>query len=215
MSEAHTSSALMDDIYRYQRHIYDLSRKYYLLGRDQLLKEISLTSGETLLEMGCGTGRNLIKAARLYPETKLYGIDLSEEMLATARKSIARAGLQDRITLAKADATRVDAQALFGCSDFDHVMFSYSLSMIPPWNAALDQGAMLLAPKGQLHLVDFGQQEHLPVLFRRVLLKWLAAFHVEPRVGMDAHLQHLAQQYSRTVRFRSLYRGYAVIGSLA
>ena len=26
----------MDRMYRYQRHIYDLTRKYYLLGRDRI-----------------------------------------------------------------------------------------------------------------------------------------------------------------------------------
>ncbi|MDD7911215.1 MULTISPECIES: class I SAM-dependent methyltransferase [Pseudovibrio] len=210
-----SSAALMDDIYRYQRHIYDLSRKYYLLGRDRLLADLRAEPGETILEMGCGTGRNLVKAARLYPQAKLYGIDLSEEMLATARKSVAKAGLSDRIQLAKADATQVDAEALFGISSFDHVMFSYSLSMIPPWQAALDQGARLLGESGRLHLVDFGQQENMPALFKRLLFKWLAAFHVEPRAGMDRFLEQLAVQYGKQSSHKALYRGYATLGTLS
>ena len=56
--------AHMDGIYRYQRYIYDLTRKYYLLGRDRLLADLEPPDGGTILEIGCGTGRNLVLAAR-------------------------------------------------------------------------------------------------------------------------------------------------------
>ncbi len=62
-----THSSLMDDIYRHQRHIYDLTRKYYLLGRDETIRGLTMTSRQSLLEVGCGTGRNLALAAKLYP----------------------------------------------------------------------------------------------------------------------------------------------------
>ena len=47
----------MDRMYRYQRHIYDLTRKYYLLGRDRLIDELQPPVGGHVLEVGCGTGR--------------------------------------------------------------------------------------------------------------------------------------------------------------
>ena len=58
-------------IYRYQRYIYDASRKYYLLGRDRLLDELGPPPGAAVLEIACGTGRNLIKAAQRYPACAL------------------------------------------------------------------------------------------------------------------------------------------------
>jgi len=67
---AHTgasAAAHMDAIYRYQRYIYDASRKYYLLGRDRLIGELAPPPGGSVLEIACGTGRNLVKAARRYP----------------------------------------------------------------------------------------------------------------------------------------------------
>jgi len=70
-------AAHMDGIYRYQRYIYDATRKYYLLGRDLLLDELRPPMGGTVLEIGCGTGRNLILAARRYPSARLYGFDIS------------------------------------------------------------------------------------------------------------------------------------------
>ena len=87
----------MDAIYRGQRHIYDLTRKYYLLGRDRLIAEMAPPNGGTVLELGCGTGRNMILAARKYTDARFYGIDISEEMLITARASVEKAGLAARI----------------------------------------------------------------------------------------------------------------------
>ena len=48
-------AALMDEVYRRQRFIYDLTRKYYLFGRDKLIRELALAPGERLVEVGCGT----------------------------------------------------------------------------------------------------------------------------------------------------------------
>ena len=53
----------MERMYRWQRHVYDLSRKYYLWGRDRLVAELDLGATETLLEVGCGTARNLVAIA--------------------------------------------------------------------------------------------------------------------------------------------------------
>ena len=105
---------LMDGVYRYQRHIYDLTRKYYLLGRDGLIADLNPPAGGAVLEIGCGTGRNLIAVGKAWPKARLYGVDISEAMLDTARASVARAGMADRVTLAQGDACGFDPQALFG-----------------------------------------------------------------------------------------------------
>jgi len=75
---------LMDRIYARQRHIYDASRKYYLLGRDTLIAELAPPPAARVLEIGCGTGRNLIQIALTYPESRCCGVDISSAMLATA-----------------------------------------------------------------------------------------------------------------------------------
>ena len=92
-------AALMDKVYRRQRYIYDLTRRYYLFGRDKLIRELALKPGEAVVEIGCGTARNLIRIARLYPQAELFGLDASQEMLRTAAQNIAAAGLTERITL--------------------------------------------------------------------------------------------------------------------
>jgi S-adenosylmethionine-diacylgycerolhomoserine-N-methlytransferase len=206
----------MDLIYGRQRHIYDATRKYYLLGRDRLIRELAPPAGGSVIEIGCGTGRNLIAAARAYPNATLFGLDISSAMLSTARANLRHAGLEGRITLARGDATRFDAEGLFGRSSFDRAFFSYGLSMIPDWREALVQALQLAAPAGgRLLLVDFGQQERLPAWFRHLLFTWLSRFHVRPCAELEAVLSALARAQNGRLDFRSLYRGYAWLAAIA
>lgn len=199
----------MDAIYRYQRYIYDASRKYYLLGRDRLIDELQPPKGGSVLEVACGTGRNLIAAARRYPEARFFGFDISTAMLETARASIARAHLSGRIQIAQGDATSFDGGRLFGVGHFDRIFISYALSMIPPWEAALQQALGALAPGGRLLIVDFGDQAGLPHWFKRALRAWLAQFSVTPRDALGAELERIAQLPGYSVQHFRLYHGYS------
>lgn len=208
MSDTVAMSNLMDRIYRRQRHLYDSTRKYYLLGRDRLIERLSPPSGGRVLEIGCGTARNLVAAAGAYPQAAFYGIDISAAMLETARAKVARDGLSPRIRLACADATRFDPALLFGVPGFSRVFLSYSLSMIPEWRMALGQAMAWVQPGGELHVVDFGGQEELPRWFRHGLRIWLAQFHVDPRDGLEAAFA--AFYGTGALRtFERPYRGYA------
>ncbi|HUD90928.1 class I SAM-dependent methyltransferase [Sphingobium sp.] len=205
---------LMDGVYRYQRHIYDLTRKYYLLGRDGLIADLDPPAGGAVLEIGCGTGRNLIAVGKAWPGAHLYGVDISEAMLDTARASVTKVGMGDRVALAQGDACGFDAEALFGRAKFERVFISYALSMIPEWEMALAQAARCVAPGGKLEIVDFGQQDELPVLWRRALFGWLGRFHVSPRRELKPAIERLAQDMGGFPHSRTLYRGYAVRGGL-
>jgi S-adenosylmethionine-diacylgycerolhomoserine-N-methlytransferase len=202
----------MDRIYRHQRHIYDITRKYYLLGRDELIASLDAPAGKSVLEIGCGTGRNLILAARRYGAAKFFGLDISAEMLVTGNANLKRAGMDRRIELARADATDFDPVTLFGVDKFDRVFISYSLSMIPDWRGALSEALDHVAPGGKLAIVDFGQQENLPVWFRSLLHAWLRQFHVTPREELSRAIAVEAMKRGFTWRVRPLYRGYAWIG---
>lgn len=212
MSEAlHPAEAAghMDDIYRYQRFIYDASRKYFLLGRDRLLDRLDPQPGDRVLEVGCGTARNLILAARRYPQAKFHGFDISPVMLKTAGTSIARAQLGERISVAQADATNFTRTAPFHHVRFERVFLSYTLSMIPPWHEAMAEAQAALVPGGSMHIVDFGQQANLPAWFRTGLRSWLTGFSVAPRAELRAVLEDLAAKEGGHLVFESLYRDYA------
>lgn len=211
---AQPTAGLMDAIYRRQRHIYDLTRHYYLLGRDMMIDRLNIPASGSVLEIGCGTARNLIATARKYPDAKLYGIDISAEMLKSAETNIRRAGLADRISIAQADAASFDGQALFGSNGFDRIFFSYSLSMIPPWQQALNTAVSNLSPEGALHYVDFSNQQRLPGWFGRLLRAWLSKFHVTPRQELGHELAAIAKTRGGSTDVLSVYRDYAVLGSL-
>jgi S-adenosylmethionine-diacylgycerolhomoserine-N-methlytransferase len=203
---AENHADLMDGMYRYQRHIYDLTRKYYLLGRDQTISNLDLGQNATLLEVGCGTGRNLALAHGHFPQARLYGLDISQEMLISARKTFA--GLPTSADFRVADATAFTPQE-FGTDGFDRVMISYALSMIPDWQRAIDASLAALNPGGQLHIVDFGQQERLPAWFRALLRSWLTKFHVTPRADLREVLRAKADLENAALTFKSIGGGYA------
>jgi S-adenosylmethionine-diacylgycerolhomoserine-N-methlytransferase len=199
----------MNRMYRRQRHIYDGTRRYYLLGRDRLIAGLQPSAGASVMEIGCGTGRNLVLAARLYPDTRFFGIDVSTEMLTSAIAAISRAGLTSQISVAHGDGTAFDPQARFGKPQFDHVMISYSLSMIPDWRRVLEAAAGHLKPGGRLHIVDFGSQERLPAIARALLLRWLAMFDVTPRDDLERVLSVMAETSGGNLTFERPFRGYA------
>ena len=202
-------AALMDDVYRRQRHIYDLTRRHYLLGREYLLDRLAPPPRGHVLEIACGTGNNLAGVLKRHPEVCLYGLDISTEMLATAGKR-----LRGRARLAQGDACAFDALALFGRTEFQRIILSYSLSMIPDWHGALREAARHLAPGGELHVVDFGDQSRLPGWFGRGLRGWLGKFHVSPRDDLAAALSRQAAETGAAAVWTPLHRSYAQYGVL-
>lgn len=193
-------SALMDQVYRRQRLFYDATRKFYLLGRDHLLHELAPAPGANILEIACGTGRNLDQIDHRYPDRHLFGLDISTEMLRSAR-----AKLGDRAQLEQGDACDFNPETMFGQAKFDRIVMSYSLSMIPDWQGAIAQALLHLAPGGELHIVDFGDQKHMPRWFNMALRHWLSRFHVTPR---DTLLATLQSDGAWDVTYKPLFRSY-------
>ena len=209
-----TAASAMDGMYRHQRYIYDLTRRYYLLGRDQLINELDPPVPGSVLEIGCGTARNLLRAAHLYPATQFYGLDVSEEMLKTARAAIDRSHVGDAITVAQADATTFSPAELFGIKKFDRIFISYALSMIPPWEAVIDRAVTQLAPRGELHIVDFGTMTSMPPLPRRAMRAWLARFSVTPRLDLESTINETAKRHGRTASFSQGRFDYSAIARI-
>ena len=196
-----THGALMDQVYKRQRLIYDATRKYYLLGRDYALKQMMPAENAHVLEIACGTGRNLDQFDMRYPKRSLYGLDISSEMLISAEAKLGR-----RAKLALGDACDFSPSDLFDHLQFDQIMMSYCISMIPAWEDAIAEAVRHLTPGGTLHIVDFGDQTRMPRWFDRGLRNWLGKFHVFPR---DSLPDALARLDGVTLRHEPLLRSYA------
>ncbi|HEY2032551.1 MAG TPA: class I SAM-dependent methyltransferase [Rhizomicrobium sp.] len=201
---------LMDSVYRRQRYIYDFTRKYYLLGRDRLIRELDLAPGAKVVEIGCGTGRNLVKLAQRYPGVSFYGLDASREMLKSAERAVAQSGLSERIGLAHGLAEDLSS-AMFGLEEpFTDAIFSYSLSMIPDWKQALMKASAAVGT-GRVHIVDFGDLEGLGAPVAALLRAWLRLFHVTPRKEILQRIESQSGFMEQTESLRILPAHYAFI----
>ena len=204
----------MDAMYRWTRYVYDISRKYYLLGRDRLLREMELQPGDRVLEIGCGTARNLIRLARQNPAIRCYGLDVSTEMLATAEAKVKARKLDQRITLKHCYAEQVDYAGTFQLdAPFDAAFFSYSLSMIPTWPEAIDAALANIKRGGAFYVVDFWDQGGWPHWFRFILQRWLDLFHVHYRPELLEHLQELDKKGVGSLTVKSIARRYAYLAT--
>ena len=209
MSDA---AALMDRMYRRQRHIYDLSRKFYLLGRDEAIAGLDAAARrQRARDRLRHRTQSRQTGAGLSRRRGCSGSTSRARCWRARAASVARAGLSARVALGQGDATAFDPEALFGCAQFDRVMISYALSMIPPWRKALARALDVVAPGGSLHLVDFGDCAGLPGPFRTGLRQWLAAFEVVPRDDLGHVLRALAAERGMTCTIETRFRGYAVL----
>lgn len=177
----------MERRYRFTRHVYDLVRGYASLGCDELLDRIVTSPSTATLEVGCGTGRNLLRLADRPEPGRLYGLDASHAMLTTAERSLRRRGGPGRtgIVLRQGLAEELDGRRMFGRGErFDTIFFSYCLSMVPAWEEALMAALANLEPGGVLLILDRSDASGPAGAIQRTLLdlgrSGRAAVRIEP-----------------------------------
>ena len=201
----------MDKMYRHQRYFYDFTRKYYLLGRDKLIAKMDVQAGENILEVGCGTGRNLVILANKFPKANFYGLDASAAMLETANAKIEAKNLSN-ISLKNALADDFNYKETFDLEQsFDTIYFSYSISMIPTWQESIQNVLANLQRGSSFYIVDFYDQRDLPQWFRRILQSWLKQFHVKYPKDLIPHLESLEKQGLGKLSITSIYKSYSFI----
>jgi S-adenosylmethionine-diacylgycerolhomoserine-N-methlytransferase len=210
---ANTHVETMDRMYRWTRHIYDITRKHYLLGRDRMMRQMQISPNDHVLEIGCGTARNLLFLARLHPFAFYHGLDASKEMLTTARAKVRRSGLEAHIDLKLGLAEELDYNKTFGLSKpFDSIFFSYSLTIIPTWEQALESAYANLRPGGNLYVADFWDQANYPDWFGRTIKKWLKKFYVEYKPGHIEHFKKWQNEGRGVFQMEGVAGRYAWIG---
>lgn len=172
MTESASSRAL-ERYYQFHSRIYDATRWSFLFGREEVLRRAArVCQPGRVLEVGCGTGRNLPGLRRLFPQSHITGVDLSGQMLAIARQKVS----DEQVTLL---CRSYSAPVHSGETRFNMVLFSYALSMFNPgWEQAIDAAWEDLEEGGCIAVVDFSHT-CLP-WFRH----WMGVNHVR----MEGHL---------------------------
>jgi S-adenosylmethionine-diacylgycerolhomoserine-N-methlytransferase len=186
MSHAHPAPASLpaetavEKYYRFHSCIYDATRWSFLFGRTAIIKDFAAAAPRRILEVGCGTGRNLVELARRFPQAQITGVDLSAPMLDLARGKTA--GFGPRLQLLHQAYTA----PLSDPPGYDLVLFSYALSMFNPgYDAALAAARSDLVPGGRIAVVDFHDSRFGS--FER----WMGVNHVR----MNGQLRPLLQSF--------------------
>jgi len=172
-AEEQRHRAFLNRYYGISRHFYDLTRKYYLFGRDQELAALGRENWSTLLEVGPGTGRNLTKLFASKPQARLGGIEASDEMLISARRACPFASFTQGF------AETANYTEVLGVRP-ERILFSYCLSMVEDADRAIERARAALGPGGEVVLVDFADFADLPTPFAPLMTRWLGTFHVHP-----------------------------------
>ena len=174
-------------MYRPQKHIYDLTRSYYLLGRDRLIAELDAAARpdaarhrlrhrpQPRADRPALPGGSAVRPGRGRADAG----DRRRE--AAARRRARDPGPRGR----RSTSTRRPCSATRAASTTSRspTACRWSTTPRPPLRAAVRH----LAPGGTLHVVDFGDMAGLPGWFRRAMAAWLAKFHVRHRPRGGGH----------------------------
>ncbi|MEM9926686.1 MAG: class I SAM-dependent methyltransferase [Cyanobacteria bacterium P01_D01_bin.50] len=161
-----THQQRLESFYQNQSKDYDRFRRRLLQGREELYRSLADQDGDARVwvDFGGGTGANFESiSARLSKFAKIYIVDLSPSLLQIAQERISDRHWKNVETV-EADVTKFVPQE--GVADI--VTFSYSLTMIPEWFAAIEQAKKILKPGGKIGVVDFYvSQKHTPQGWQR------------------------------------------------
>ncbi|MFN7767743.1 MAG: class I SAM-dependent methyltransferase [Planctomycetaceae bacterium] len=137
-----THAERLASFYAGQAEDYDDFRRRLLHGREALFHSLQVPPGSRWLDMGGGTGANLEQAPWRESCAEVTVVDLCEPLLEQCRRRVTNQGWRN-VRVVGGDATEYTPS-----TPVDLVTFSYSLTMIPDWFAAIDRAWQNLRPGG-------------------------------------------------------------------
>ena len=167
----HFDTPSLTAFYRWNAAIYDVTRPLILFGRHEAVDLLRVERDNLVLDVGCGTGTNI--PTLLERSARVVGVDSSPAMIERARRRAARSRADTPVQF---DSTPYGSHSRY-VGQADRVLFSYSLSMIPPFDSVVERAKWDLRPGGRIAVVDFLDAPLWPVR------RWLTACHV--RLGPE------------------------------
>ncbi|AFZ72165.1 class I SAM-dependent methyltransferase [Natronobacterium gregoryi] len=157
---ASTSSESAQAFYGRWARLYDLIARR-TPGIPHLRKRAAtacrLETGDTVVEMGCGTGANLPSLReRVGPEGTVIGIDFTRPVLERARESTSE---YDNVHVARGDATQSPFDAVAGDADIDALLATFVVGMLDDPAGAVDDWCDLVGPDGHVVLANAARSD--------------------------------------------------------
>lgn len=144
----------IEHTYQNWARVYDWLTPTYLLGnekrlRDETIQSLQLQTGQTVLDIACGTGRNFpLILEKIGPTGKLVGVDYTVAMLSRAREHVEHEGWKN-VELIHGDAIRIDLG-----QKVDGALCTLAIGVIPNYRVALDHMAAHVKFGGHLAIGD-------------------------------------------------------------
>jgi ubiquinone/menaquinone biosynthesis C-methylase UbiE len=172
MRDAGLPRSRVSGIYRKIAPVYDTwARLTESKARERCLELVAIRNGETVLEVAAGTGLMFARILEATPAGRNEGVDLTDAMLARARRRAAESGA-DHYRLRIGDAYDLD----FEDNSFDVLVNNYMFDLLPraDFPAVLAEFRRVLRPGGRLALVNMTHGERW---YNRI---WDSVYRINP-----------------------------------
>ena len=204
----------INELYRKRAGAYDISANvYYLIGfrefayRKRAVEALNAKPGDTLVEIGCGTGLNFsLVQQKIGPTGKIVGVDLTDKMLDRARSRVERSGWKN-VQLVQSDASSYK----FPC-DVAGIISTFAITLVPEFDQVIKRGANALSSGGRFVILDLKKPEGFPLALVRLGVLLTKPFGVSLDL-MDRHPWESVRKYLREILFADLYNGFAYISA--
>lgn len=202
-------------LYRKRAKHYNLTANlYYVFGfreqkyREMAVNELALKDGDTVVEIGCGTGINFpLFQQKVGSGGRVIGVDLTPEMLDQARMRAEHEGWKN-VELIQSDAARY----LFPES-VDGVISSFAITLVPEYDAVIKAVAASLSPGKRIVILDFKKPSNWPEWLLHFWLFITKPFGVTLDLA-ERHPWESIERHMKLVSFREIYFGsvYIAVG---
>lgn len=200
--------ASIAQLYQKRADWYNVSANaYYILGlrefayRKKAVCALELNPGDTVIELGCGTGLNFgLLHRQIGPQGRIVGVDLTEKMLEKARQRIQR-NKWSNMSLVQSDAALYEFP-----KRVNGVISTFALTLVPEYDAVIRRAAKALAPGGRLVVLDFKMPTGWPMWLVRTFAQLTRPFGVTMDLA-ERHLWESMGHHLEMVAFEELYFG--------
>ena len=199
-------------LYRKRAANYDWSANlYYLIGfrefkyRKLAVQKLRLQPGDTVVEIGCGTGLNFPLLVRAVgPEGKVIGVDLTDKMLAMARTRVAKNNWAN-VELVQTDATEYSFP-----DKVNGIISTFAITLIPEYEEVIRRGAETLAPQGRMVIADMRKPDRWPSWIVNFMVRITQPFGTSLDITLRKPWEAM-ERYLANTGVTKLYGGFSYI----